>query len=176
MADGKRIETLRIGMIGSGFIAKFHLQGLIGVRNVVLAGVYSPTAAHREALARQADAMDLGPCKPFDSLAAMATSGAVDALWILAPNYARLEIMREINQLQKSGPRPPGGRRLREAAGAHGGGGARDAAAGRGRRPQPRLSGEPAVLDRRAARQGDHLAARRAQQRPALPGARRRGA
>jgi ornithine cyclodeaminase/alanine dehydrogenase-like protein (mu-crystallin family) len=52
MADGKRIETLRIGMIGSGFIAKFHLQGLIGVRNVVLAGVYSPTPAHREALAR----------------------------------------------------------------------------------------------------------------------------
>src|SRR5882672_11094074 len=97
MADGKRIETLRIGMIGSGFIAKFHLQGLIGVRNVVVAGVYSPTAAHREALARQADAMDLGPCGPFDSLAAMATSGAVDALWILAPNFARLETMREIH-------------------------------------------------------------------------------
>src|SRR5215510_5439490 len=103
MADGNRIETLRIGMIGSGFIAKFHLQALVGVRNVAVGGVYSPTAAHREALARQANAMDLGPCTSFDSLAAMATSGAVDALWILAPNYARLEHMQEINQLQKSG-------------------------------------------------------------------------
>jgi len=103
MADGKRIEMQRIGMIGSGFIAKFHLQSLIGVRNVAVTGVYSPTAAHREAFARQADAMDLGPCTAYDGLAAMATSGAVDALWILGPNYARLEHMREIHALQKSG-------------------------------------------------------------------------
>lgn len=103
MADGKRMDTLRIGMIGSGFIAKFHLRSLIGVRNVAVGGVYSPTVANREALARQANAMDLGPCTAFDSLAAMATSGAVDALWILAPNYVRLEHMREINALQKSG-------------------------------------------------------------------------
>jgi len=103
MAEGKRIETLRIGMIGSGFIAKFHLQSLIGVRNVAVTGVYSTTAARREALARLANEMDLGPCAAFDSLAAMATSGTVDALWILAPNYVRLEHMREISALQKSG-------------------------------------------------------------------------
>ena len=103
MADGKRIDTLRIGMIGSGFIAKFHLQSLIGVSNVRVTGVYSPTPAHREALARQANALDLGPCTAFDSLAAMATSGTIDALWILAPNYVRLEHMREISALQKSG-------------------------------------------------------------------------
>jgi len=51
--------------IRSGFIAKSIWQGLLGVRNVVVVGVYSPTPAHREALARKADAMDLGPCKPF---------------------------------------------------------------------------------------------------------------
>jgi predicted dehydrogenase len=103
MTDGKPIETLRIGMIGSGFIAKFHLRSLIGVRNVAVTGVYSTTAARREALARLANELDLGPCAPFDSLAAMATSGTVDALWILAPNYVRLEHMREIAALQKSG-------------------------------------------------------------------------
>ena len=103
MTDGSKIGTLRIGMIGSGFIAKFHLQSLIGVRNVAVTGVYSPTAARREALARMADDLDLGPCKAFDSLAAMAASGTVDALWILAPNYTRLEHMREIHALQKSG-------------------------------------------------------------------------
>ena len=103
MAAGKRTEPLRIGMIGAGFIAKFHLQSLIGVRNVAVTGVYSPTAPRREALARLANDMDLGPCQAFDSLAAMATSGTVDALWILAPNYVRLEHMREINELQKSG-------------------------------------------------------------------------
>ena len=120
--------------------------------------------------------MDLGPCTAFDSLAAMATSGAVDALWILAPNYVRLEHMREINALQKSGRarlvgvacEKPLARTVAEA------------------REMLRLA-EDAGLNHgylenqlfangRAARQGDHLAACRADQRPALPGARRRGA
>jgi len=103
MADGRHRETLRIGLIGSGFIAKFHLQSLIGVRNVTVAGVYSTTAARREAAARLANELGLGPCTAYDSLAAMAASGAVDALWILAPNYVRLEHMREIHALQTSG-------------------------------------------------------------------------
>jgi len=103
MADDGRIETLRIGMIGSGFIAKLHLQALVGVRNVVVSGVYSPTPAHREAFARMANEMDLGPCAAFSSIADMATSGSVDALWILAPNFTRLPVMREIHALQTSG-------------------------------------------------------------------------
>src|SRR5215468_9343119 len=89
MADSKQIDTLRIGLIGSGFIAKFHLQSLIGVRNVMVTGVYSTTAARREAAARLANELGLGPCAAFDSLEKMATSGTVDALWILAPNYVR---------------------------------------------------------------------------------------
>ncbi len=101
--DGGKIETLRIGMIGSGFIAKLHLQALVGVRNVVVSGVYSPSAAHREAFARMANDMDLGPCTAFDSIAAMVTSGSVDALWILAPNFTRLPVMEEIHALQTSG-------------------------------------------------------------------------
>ena len=36
-------KTLRIGFIGSGFIAHFHLRSLVGVRNVEVTGVYSPT-------------------------------------------------------------------------------------------------------------------------------------
>lgn len=103
MTEPKRLDTLRIGMIGAGFIARFHLQSLVGVRNVAVTGVTSPRARQREAFARVANDMDLGPCTAFDSLAAMATSGTVDALWILAPNFARLEVMQEIHDLQKSG-------------------------------------------------------------------------
>ncbi len=39
------IARLRIGLVGSGFIANFHLQALLSVRHVSMAGVYSPTAA-----------------------------------------------------------------------------------------------------------------------------------
>ena len=103
---GKRslpVETLRIGMIGSGFVAKFHLQSMIGVRNVRVAGVWSPTAGHRKAFADLANRMEVGPCKPYPSLEAMVTSPEIDALWVLGPNYARLENFQLIHDLVKGG-------------------------------------------------------------------------
>ena len=90
-------------MIGSGFINNFHLQALVSVRHVTVAGVYSPTVAHREALAAKANALELGPCRPFASLEAMLISGEIDAVWIGVPNFARLETMREIHRLVKAG-------------------------------------------------------------------------
>src|SRR5215469_16377049 len=96
------LDTLRVGFIGSGFVAQFHLQSLLGVRNMRLAGVYSPTAAHREAFARLADEKGLGPCRAFDSITAMIASGEVDAIWILTANQARIEAMREINRAAKT--------------------------------------------------------------------------
>ena len=101
MTASTGIDTLRIGMIGSGFIAKFHLQALVGVRHVAVTGVFSPTQAHREALAREANERELGPCLAFDSLEAMLASGSVDALWLLGPNFARLEAMRIVHRLVK---------------------------------------------------------------------------
>jgi predicted dehydrogenase len=170
------VTALRIGLIGSGFIAKFHLQALVSVRHVTVTGVYSPTAANREALAAQANALELGPCRPFASLEAMLISGEVDAVWIAVPNFARLDTMREIHRLVKNSwakligvaCEKPLGRTLARSA--------RDAAPCRRRQAVPRLSGKPGVLERRAARQGHRLAPRRAGLRPSLSGARRRGA
>jgi len=96
------IPRLRIGMIGSGFIANFHLQALVSVRHVTVAGIFSPNAAHREALAAKANALELGRCRAFPSLEAMLLSGEVDAVWIGVPNFARLETMREIHRLVTS--------------------------------------------------------------------------
>jgi predicted dehydrogenase len=101
MSEAKPIDTLRIGLIGSGFVAKFHVEALVAVRHVVVAGIHSPNAAHREALARHVDELGLGPCNPYASIEAMAA--AVDALWILVPNDTRLAIMREIHRLVTSG-------------------------------------------------------------------------
>jgi predicted dehydrogenase len=88
---------LRIGLLGSGFIAGFHLEALLGVRDAVVAGVFSPTPAHREALAQRANALGLGPCKAYESVGQLATSGEVDAVWILGPNDTRLDHMRAIH-------------------------------------------------------------------------------
>jgi predicted dehydrogenase len=96
------IAPLRIGLIGSGFIANFHLQALVNVRHVAVTGVYSPTAKNRDALAAKANALELGPCRAFGSLEAMLISGEVDAVWIGVPNFARLDTMREIHRLVTS--------------------------------------------------------------------------
>jgi predicted dehydrogenase len=69
---------------------------------VTVGRIYSPNAAHREALAAKANALELGPCRAFSSLEAMLISGEVDAVWIGVPNFARLETMREIHRLVTS--------------------------------------------------------------------------
>jgi predicted dehydrogenase len=94
---------LRIGFVGAGFMARFHLQSLLGVRNVVVAGVTSARAERREAFAADADKQGLGPCTAFADLAAMLASGTVDAIWIASPNDTRLAVMREIHAARMAG-------------------------------------------------------------------------
>lgn len=96
-------KPLRVGFVGSRFIAHFHLRALLGVRNVDITGVYSPTTARREAFADEVRRLDLGPCRVHASLEALVTADDVDAIWILAPNYTRLETLRTLHQAVTSG-------------------------------------------------------------------------
>jgi predicted dehydrogenase len=94
---------LRIGLLGSGFIANFHLQALLGVRDAQVSGVFSPTRANRETLANKANGMSLGPCKAYGSVEELVASDEVDAVWILGPNDTRLDHMRAISRAMESG-------------------------------------------------------------------------
>lgn len=96
-------ERLRVGFVGSGFIAHFHLKSMIGVRNVDVTGVYSRKAENRDRFARAVADLGLGACKAYDSLEAMLRSGEIDAIWILAPNHSRLDAMRTIHAEVKAG-------------------------------------------------------------------------
>src|SRR3954465_6264571 len=98
-----QLPILRIGFIGSGFIAHFHLQALLGVRNVVGTGVYSPRAERRHQFAKQVLELGLGLCVAYPSIEAMVGSGNVDAVWIVSVNHARLEVMREIHRVVSGG-------------------------------------------------------------------------
>ena len=97
------LPTLRIGFIGAGFIARFHLQALTGVRNVEVTGVFSPRAERRASFAAEAEGLGLGACTAFPSLDAMLRSGRVDAVWITAPNHTRLDTMRAIHAAVRAG-------------------------------------------------------------------------
>lgn len=96
------LPTLRIGFVGAGFMARFHLASLSGVRNVEVVGVFSPTPARREAFAADARQQELGACVAYPSLEAMLDAG-VDAVWIAAPNHTRLETMRAIHAHARAG-------------------------------------------------------------------------
>lgn len=98
-----QLSTLRIGFIGAGFMANFHLASLVGVRNVEVTGVYAPSPGRRDALAAKAREQELGACVAFPSIEEMLTSGQVDAVWLVNPNHARIEAMTEIHRLVKQG-------------------------------------------------------------------------
>jgi len=94
---------LRIGFIGSGFIAHFHLKSLNSVRNVEVVGVYSPTPAKRQAFADAAIEQGLGDCVAYDSLEQLLAAPGLDAVWILSPNHTRLATMQVIADAVSSG-------------------------------------------------------------------------
>ncbi|THK39549.1 Gfo/Idh/MocA family oxidoreductase [Ensifer sp. MPMI2T] len=96
-------QTLRVGFVGTGFIAHFHLKSLVGVRNVEVTGTFSPTVEHRVRFAREVEALDLGPCRAHHSLESLVTADDVDAIWILSPNYTRIEVMRTLTAAIKAG-------------------------------------------------------------------------
>jgi len=91
-------------MIGAGFVAGFHEKALCSVRDAELAGVYAIKGA--EELAQQARRDRLGDTKVYDSIADLAK--AVDVVCVFAPNFARLDIMREIAKAVEGGAKPKG--------------------------------------------------------------------
>lgn len=95
--------TLRVGFVGSGFIAHFHLKSMLGVRNVEVTGVYSRSAKNRQRFVDQVAELGLGACTGHDSLESMLHADNVDAIWILSPNHTRLDIMRTIHAEVKAG-------------------------------------------------------------------------
>ena len=95
---------LKIGMIGAGFVAGFHERALCSVRAVELTGVCAPEGA--EALAKRAQADGLGNTQVFKNIAKLCA--AVDVVCIFAPNFARLEIMRNIAKAIENGTKIKG--------------------------------------------------------------------
>lgn len=90
---------LKIGMIGAGFVAGFHAKSLLSVRNVKLTGVCAPKGAKE--LARTARKDGLGGAKVYKTVEELCN--AVDVVAIFAPNFARVDIMRDIARACENG-------------------------------------------------------------------------
>ncbi len=90
------MDKLGVGFIGSGFVAGFHASAFKGVRDTEITAVYN----FREESARRLSTRieDLGVGKPnvYTDLREMLSDRSVNAVWILSPNFARLEATEAI--------------------------------------------------------------------------------
>ena len=89
-------KRLGIGIVGSGFNAKFHMLGFVGVRDADILGVWSPNQTNAAATAAYSKKMGVGDAKPYPSIAAMVEDPAIDAIWMCGPNHARIDNFEEL--------------------------------------------------------------------------------
>jgi len=96
-------NRLGIGFIGSGFNARFHMQGFRYVRDADVLGVWSPNAKNAASAAKYARDLDVGAAKAYKSITDMVADPNIDAIWLNGPNHARIENVEEIVDAVTSG-------------------------------------------------------------------------
>lgn len=89
-------KRLGVGFIGGGFIGQFHIRSWVGVRDADILGIVDKNPDTAEKAAGLVKKMRVGEARVFASVTEMVSDPAIDAVWILAPNFTRLEIMEEI--------------------------------------------------------------------------------
>jgi len=89
-------RRLGIGIVGSGFITRFHLQSMVAVRDVEVRGLWSPNREHAADAAKLARSLDLGDAVAYGSIAELVTAPGVDAIWLMGPNHTRVENLEAI--------------------------------------------------------------------------------
>ncbi len=89
-------KTLGIGIIGGGFNARFHIRSWAGVRHADILGITDTDRTRADEAAALARKLGVGEAKVYKSAADMVADPAIDALWICAPNFTRIELMEEI--------------------------------------------------------------------------------
>jgi predicted dehydrogenase len=87
---------LGIGLVGAGFMSRFHVQSMVGVRDADIAAIYSPTRANAEALAALTGQLRVGMPSVHGSVADLVADPAVDAIWIASTNDTRVAVVEEI--------------------------------------------------------------------------------
>jgi len=89
-------KRIGVGIVGAGFVAKFHIRSWVGVRDADIVAIASRRKEKAEEAARLARALDVGEARAYDDVAAMVRDPQVDAVWICAPNDVRIEVMEAI--------------------------------------------------------------------------------
>lgn len=93
------MKKLKLGIVGAGFVANFHVRALRQVRNVDVEGIVAKTGG--EELSTVVRQQGLGEGKMYASATEMANH--VDAIAIYVPNFARVDVVGDIVEAVKKG-------------------------------------------------------------------------
>jgi len=83
--------ALGVGIVGSGFIARFHVLAWQSVRGADITAICSRNTETAEELAALARRLGVGDPRVHTDPAELARDPRVDAVWICSPNYLRVE-------------------------------------------------------------------------------------
>ncbi len=90
------MEKLGIGFIGSGFVAGFHAAGFTGVRGAEINAIYNYREESAKKLSSKVKALGVGDPRVYTDLHEMLADPSVDAVWMLNPNFKRVETTEAI--------------------------------------------------------------------------------
>jgi predicted dehydrogenase len=114
----ERMTTIKLGIVGAGFVANFHAKAIQSVRSIEIVGITALDKA--EALSAFVKKNNLGAGTVYPSIAEMAPH--VDAIAVYVPNFARLATVEQIVEAVKKGAHLKGvicekplGRNVKEA-------------------------------------------------------------
>ena len=93
------MSSFKLGMIGAGFISRFHARALQFVRGVDLAGVYSLDWA--DDFSSYVKGLGVGDCAVYKSIADLCNN--VDAVCVFSPNFTRIDVVGEVCDAIKAG-------------------------------------------------------------------------
>ncbi|MCS7110876.1 MAG: Gfo/Idh/MocA family oxidoreductase [Ignisphaera sp.] len=80
------MERLGVGILGAGFVAKFHLRAFANIRGIDVVAIYSRTLERARDAAAYAEQLGLGRPKAVDDVWDVLRDPRINAVWILTPN------------------------------------------------------------------------------------------
>lgn len=97
-------RTLGVGILGAGFIGNFHVDSFRGVRDGDIVAVCSRRLERAADLAAKAEALGVGSgVTAYDEIVELVRDPRVEAIWVLTPNFTRVEVIKAITDEVISG-------------------------------------------------------------------------
>lgn len=96
-------QRLGVAFVGSGFVAHFHARAFSFVRNADIVAVCSRNTTAAQELAKLCVSLGVGDPRIYNGVREMVRDPNVDAVWVLTPNYTKVDIVEVIADEVKSG-------------------------------------------------------------------------